>query len=202
MFNVPELLEAILLGLPIKDILVNSQRVCKQWHATIQSSPQLQKAPFFQPLDTTRLALGSEHAESGRSSYIWRQNEGDVREHRVQANPWLGRYLSRIHNDLRGGMKETMCRPEPSWRRMLIAQPAISSAEAYCCQYPYHGSRTTRITRAEGIRVGDLIHVDTKGKECGLTNVFGRGFWELVEDAADVHHLIKRHGTSTWEEVK
>ena len=44
-----ELLEAILLQIPVKDLLLN-QRVCKQWHSTIKNSTRLQQALFFKPL--------------------------------------------------------------------------------------------------------------------------------------------------------
>ncbi|KAK4989311.1 hypothetical protein LTR50_003303 [Elasticomyces elasticus] len=51
-FLLPELLEQILLQVPIKDVLVY-QRVCGQWQAVIASSIRLQRALFFAP-DWTR----------------------------------------------------------------------------------------------------------------------------------------------------
>lgn len=47
--NIPELLEAILLHLDIRTLLVSAQRVCQPWTALIQTSPAIQQALFFQP---------------------------------------------------------------------------------------------------------------------------------------------------------
>lgn len=40
-FMTPELLEMIMLNLPIYDILINAQRVCKHWQTTIAGSTKL-----------------------------------------------------------------------------------------------------------------------------------------------------------------
>lgn len=48
--STPELLEMILLQLPVVDILL-AQRVNKTWQATIANSPKLQRALFFRPVD-------------------------------------------------------------------------------------------------------------------------------------------------------
>ena len=45
----PELLELILLELPMKDLLLNAQRVCRRWKANIDGSIKLQRALFFTP---------------------------------------------------------------------------------------------------------------------------------------------------------
>jgi hypothetical protein len=47
-FGVFELLEAILLNLPIKDLLF-AQKISKNFNQVIKSSTPLQKALFFQP---------------------------------------------------------------------------------------------------------------------------------------------------------
>ncbi|KAI5357998.1 putative F-box-like domain superfamily protein [Septoria linicola] len=46
--NVAELLERILLQLPMKDILLD-QRVAKFWRDLVKSSPKLQQALFYRP---------------------------------------------------------------------------------------------------------------------------------------------------------
>ena len=48
-FDTPELMEAILLQLPLKDALL-SQRVSKQWRNTIVGSTKLQQLLFFRPM--------------------------------------------------------------------------------------------------------------------------------------------------------
>lgn len=47
-FDAAELLEMILLQLPVNDLLLN-YRVCKQWKSAIDASPNVQKALFMRP---------------------------------------------------------------------------------------------------------------------------------------------------------
>lgn len=56
LFHIPELLEAILIELPVKDLLLG-QRVCKTWRGAIETSSRLQKALFFVPESSKRLEL-------------------------------------------------------------------------------------------------------------------------------------------------
>ena len=46
--EVPELLEMILLWLPMKDLLF-AQKICRRWQAAINGSKQIRKALFFEP---------------------------------------------------------------------------------------------------------------------------------------------------------
>ena len=47
--NTVELLELVLLELPVRDLLL-VQRVCCTWHSTIENSRLLQQALFFKPI--------------------------------------------------------------------------------------------------------------------------------------------------------
>ncbi|KAK3642791.1 hypothetical protein LTR56_010615 [Elasticomyces elasticus] len=51
MLDVPELLENVLLYLPLRDI-IQAQRVSKHWLDSIKSSPRIQQALFFRPKPT------------------------------------------------------------------------------------------------------------------------------------------------------
>jgi hypothetical protein len=57
-FGFPHLAEKILLHMRIKDLLVNAQRVSKQWKAVIDSSTRLQQALFFKPLPGGPIHMG------------------------------------------------------------------------------------------------------------------------------------------------
>jgi hypothetical protein len=52
-----ELFEMILLGLPIRQLLIKIPLVCKHWQATIAASPKLQQALFFKPIPYEPLQL-------------------------------------------------------------------------------------------------------------------------------------------------
>lgn len=54
--SVPELVEHVLLQLPLRDILI-AQRVNKVWKAIITNSPSIQKALFFRPVEDIQLSL-------------------------------------------------------------------------------------------------------------------------------------------------
>ncbi|KAK5124439.1 hypothetical protein LTR85_001656 [Meristemomyces frigidus] len=66
LFDTAELLEAILLHLPTKRLLL-SQRVCRTWHDMITSSIHLRRALFLEP------------ASCGAISYLdWRLDDKDL----------------------------------------------------------------------------------------------------------------------------
>jgi hypothetical protein len=59
-FDITELLEAILLELPIKDLLF-AQKICRRFKAVIEDSTSLQKALFFQPGQIDDAAIDAKH---------------------------------------------------------------------------------------------------------------------------------------------
>jgi len=61
--GIPELLEAILYELPMRDLLL-VQRVNGRWQSTIQESKRLRRALFYEPV-----AGGSVKCEEHRKSY-------------------------------------------------------------------------------------------------------------------------------------
>lgn len=48
--GIAELLEAVLLELDMRTLLVSAQRVSKHWHAVIKHSPRIQQALFYTPV--------------------------------------------------------------------------------------------------------------------------------------------------------
>ena len=62
-FNTVELIEAVLLELPLRDILL-AQQVCKTWQAAIAASSPLQRAlclqPIKTPIDEVRKVIGQQ----------------------------------------------------------------------------------------------------------------------------------------------
>ncbi|KAK5708281.1 hypothetical protein LTR97_000821 [Elasticomyces elasticus] len=57
-FHFTELLEIILLDLPMQDLLL-AQRVCSTWKGVIDGSQAIQRALFFIPGSTTDITYGS-----------------------------------------------------------------------------------------------------------------------------------------------
>jgi hypothetical protein len=112
---VPEILEAILLQLPIQYLLVNAQRVSHTWKTAIESSSLLQQALFFQP-SSTKLQIFNPLLEKAFPPWFREKPEHNVLRgpKLVAALPWGG------DTD---AQKVFMC-ADASWRKMLPCQPA------------------------------------------------------------------------------
>lgn len=122
--NVPELLENILLELPIKSLLV-VQRVSKTFHATITGSPRLQQALFFKPLPVKPLK-----PETGVHVAQWLDSPDDQMYHNFFANPFYDKFRKidvKTTDDCSQPNAPAFNRPQASWRRMLVCQPPITS---------------------------------------------------------------------------
>ncbi|KAK4899013.1 hypothetical protein LTR27_003745 [Elasticomyces elasticus] len=64
--DIPELLENILMNLPLRDILF-SQRVCRMWQESIKQSPNIQEVLFLRTTSESRLTL--HYAQGVRKTY-------------------------------------------------------------------------------------------------------------------------------------
>ena len=130
----PELLESILLYLPMVDLLLNAQRVARCWEDTIRNSTKLQQALFFSPLN---------HETKSLSFRVWRSHNADleVRQSDTEADatadwfqhaeiavnpmfPHLGRLSRAVWASSRIEPKYT--HKKATWRRMLITQPPVA----------------------------------------------------------------------------
>ena len=126
--------------------LLQAQRVSKAWQGTIKSSPKLQQALFFEsvPADTTKtffvwdiynpqlrslLAEPREHEGRKFSQYMRRQD--------IVQNPLWKVVFPRKPSP----KQEAIDRPEASWRRMLLSQPA---------------TQISSFKLGEIVRIGDL----------------------------------------------
>lgn len=124
-----ELLELILINLPMRDLL-RSQRVCRTWHSAIQTSPTIQQALFFSPKRRKHPVCPERET--------WEANQ----LLQVEFPPWFqlayikSRWdwpMARSFNDLPWARDEKRCeafmRPDASWRRMLLTQPPIRDVQ-------------------------------------------------------------------------
>ena len=117
--TLPELLEAILLELPTRELLL-SQKVSRTWKQLIDGSPAIQKALFFTSGDASDITV--------KGSGQWAFYRQAMLNHDLAPNPLLfwcdrfsdlsfdGAYVLR-RNALTAG-------PHASCHRMLITQPS------------------------------------------------------------------------------
>ena len=151
--SLPELTAAIIIQLPINDILVNAQRVNRDWKAAVDSLP-VQQALFFAPVPSDRGLIpefnpllvekfspwfkSTERKGSGRGSRGWQFTE------------------------LEWGSSKEKCaayvRKEASWRRMLPVQPPATIFEVRQASHYQLGSdlEVGQITFEDGVRMGTL----------------------------------------------
>ncbi|KAI0844963.1 hypothetical protein F5Y00DRAFT_273442 [Daldinia vernicosa] len=172
-FEIAELLEKILSSVNKTELLVNMQRVSKQWRDVIKGSPSLQKGLFFRasPNSMTpykryikNLKLASV-ALPFFSVYLFERNDS---EDRPFTHVWMRDIIWHFHSDI---IKPWLFE-DASWRDMYVSQPPIKRIfwqirrDDQMC----HGlSLPTTIAEfefPEGLRMGDYydLILGTRGR--------------------------------------
>ncbi|KAF8144400.1 hypothetical protein K438DRAFT_1426589, partial [Mycena galopus ATCC 62051] len=128
--SIPELLELILVRLPMRDLLVTAPLVSKTWHAATLS-PELQRALFFEPDALSPPIRNPLLMETfppffavpppNQNRWLW-PGTPDA----IKAMPW-----SRA--------PEAFKRANASWRRMLVTQPPTRTMVIISTSYGRRG---------------------------------------------------------------
>ncbi|EEP78940.1 predicted protein [Uncinocarpus reesii 1704] len=132
--NTAELLESVLLQVEIRTLLVSAQRVCRQWHALINDSPNLQMTLFLRPVrsaDNTHYAVNPLLEEKFPFFF-----DGDNNGFEGHSDD-LFDSLALVKN------RDAFFRKGSSWRRMLVTQPPVRSLGLLTDTQFLHGSSTT-----------------------------------------------------------
>ncbi|KAK4898588.1 hypothetical protein LTR27_003760 [Elasticomyces elasticus] len=140
--NLPELLEAILLQLPIRDLLF-AQKICRTWKTTINTSPAVKKALFFAPGTVNDVRYNSPNHKSvaqcladgqsaSPSDYAAAQecamHMRVVRSSHFAMKPLLMRQSRTTKGlDFQPGPFRRGADPQESWSRMFATQPPGST---------------------------------------------------------------------------
>lgn len=156
-WDIPEVVENILLFLPMRDLLLD-QRVCTRWQNVIQAAPRLQQALFFRPV--SNLSVGKDGRIERESNSIleatfpaWFPKLLVYGEHRIADSPWATK-LTRL----------AILRRDASWRRMFTAQPPLTVWEEAHGKISLgeHSLHTGSMEVREGVRMG-LVYDRTAG---------------------------------------
>lgn len=136
-----ELLEQILINLPLRDLLL-CQRVCKKWEALVSTSPTLQTRLYF------RAAAGPKLSETHPSSYTFnplleaafpflfkpdhigaaqRSDDWDVSFGDLDLPPTLESCPKQFFYSSFTRNPEVFRRPQASWRQMLLTNPPVTT---------------------------------------------------------------------------
>lgn len=108
----PELLEAIIIQLPLQDILVNAQRINREWHVIVISQV-VQQMLFFEPLSSSK-PIYNPLLEKAFPTWF---EAGAVRPY------FRGKQFQQLQHAAKLEVIDAFARPEASWRRMLVLQP-------------------------------------------------------------------------------
>jgi hypothetical protein len=152
--NTAELIEIILLNLPLPNILL-AQRVSWTFRNVVSSSPQLQQALFFKPISTGSVRFKHDwgnildcaskgHCDRDKetvtelnedsNAWIW-SDSGRPFKGRLLLNPWLGKSTPLVPTTTAGPFYQQVTTSvldltsdkdvKPSFARMLFTQPPI-----------------------------------------------------------------------------
>jgi hypothetical protein len=215
-----ELLEAILLQLPIYDLLVNAQRVNRTFYNNTRCSPSLQCKLFFSVPSTK-----SEISDSKDTGIAAAQEP--IERDDVEFNPFLQRAFPPWFSDMGSastilrlwGIREfraldwnrseartnAYSRADASWRRMLVSQPAVTSLEIVrkISQLGVRSEQGGELHFQDGIRMGtlyDLVenHIFSKSPICSFALRWpGVANYEITQTDGKV----KRHLSLILENV-
>ncbi|KAF7190714.1 hypothetical protein HII31_07873 [Pseudocercospora fuligena] len=120
-----ELLENILLHLPMRDLLLD-QRVCKTWKACIDSSVKLQRGLFFKPAGNI---IAHPRLQEG-VVIMWSPKNLFVNPLLLDAFGSFNLARDILHLKSKPCSEDRFTRSDASWQKMLLTQPPYSSPDA------------------------------------------------------------------------
>ncbi|KAK4899014.1 hypothetical protein LTR27_003746 [Elasticomyces elasticus] len=168
-FGVAELLEKILLGLPLRDLLP-SPRVCRTWRGSVKQSSMIQRALFLKPSTTTTIMPHLVYGSEWEHEIHWcRDTSTEPLPHMCRGkiyltlNPLAFKYLSdhdpvcrlRLTSDeLLGQMADSTS--IASIGDMYLTHPPMREAWLHCKYWAY-ASCCHQFRNEAGLTVKDLV---------------------------------------------
>ncbi|GIZ48477.1 hypothetical protein CKM354_001153600 [Cercospora kikuchii] len=220
-FDTAELLEAILLQLPLVDIL-RAQRINRSFQDSIKKSPSLQRALFLKPYsDFTAKLIGCEPLNAkecplretcDQSSVTLSSTDDAFKLNWVQSksgkhcgivlNPFLPSFnvigLTRM-NDHFGFASPWACDIAASWNNMLLTQPSV---ENVVISTDFQSSRHWHILRSgdgvAGVTLGQLQRFleDFRDSPYQLADIVGFHELDVIENPRACARLIAVSSTA------
>jgi hypothetical protein len=152
---IPELISAILLQLPLQDLLVNAQLVCHDWNNLIRTSIPLQQNLFFSPLSSP--TLGNKASQPPRFNTLlqasfpsWFNDKRNYfgRDNQFNTLPWKDS-PKKVEAHMREGA---------SWRKMLPIQPPVRTVKVVKHTHRRGGNSVQKgqVRFEDGVRMGAL----------------------------------------------
>ncbi|KAF2010574.1 hypothetical protein BU24DRAFT_467190 [Aaosphaeria arxii CBS 175.79] len=162
--EVVELLEAILLRLPLQVLLTTAQRVCKRWHAVICSSRRIQRALYLLPNE-------NQDVPGTRRAYIPNPLIARAFFAYLRFDVWTEHTRAGTEDHVDVALKMTSLEypasiryGAASWRKMLVTQPLIKEVVVTDTRVaPYYDDFfVDEAHNTAGVKMGDLLVLDDK----------------------------------------
>jgi hypothetical protein len=153
--TIPELVSAILLHLPLQDLLVNAQLVSHSWNHLIKTSIPLQQHLFFCPLPSPKHENKSSQPphfnpllQTSFPSWFTNKSTRFGRGDQFETLPWKDS-PKRVEAYMRKGA---------SWRKMLPIQPPAKNFEVVKHSHYQMGNKVQKgqVRFEDGVRMGVL----------------------------------------------
>ncbi|KAL2072039.1 hypothetical protein VTL71DRAFT_11382 [Oculimacula yallundae] len=185
--SLPELLIAIIIQLPQREILVNAQRVSHKWHAIVKSQ-RIQQALFFASSSPTEPVFNPMLTEAFPPWFKPPNTTSYLPEQSFDGLDWASSSAKR----------DAYSRKEASWRKMLVVQPPARTLEIVQCKSYPRGTwkKVGNVTFADGVRMGVLF-------DYAQNTVSSMNWWFCVQwhilNRVDEEH--KNNGASIEENL-
>jgi hypothetical protein len=149
----PEVLEIILLQLPLKDLLINAQRVNQFFHNVIASSRYLQQALFFRPIRDASVTKVRTNPLLRKKFPPWFEDKQLMPRAFALADH---KHFWRLDWNGSKERAEAYARREASWRHMLVAQPPVHDLIVKMRTEATSGPRQSKgeLKPEDGLRMG------------------------------------------------
>jgi hypothetical protein len=166
-FHIPEILETILLQIPLRNLLVDAQRVNNTWHSTIQCSPALQRFLFFEPRPRNESRPPEFNVLLTGAFPPFFNRNSDVEE----SPKWTQEILSRMDWNGSPTKRDAYSRKEASWRRMLVVQPPVLRIDIFKSWSSMTGMGKVkgRVAVPKGLMMGLLYDLVEEEVHAGTT---------------------------------
>ena len=153
----PELLQSILIQLPVRDLLL-IQRVSRTFKSLIESSPAIQRALFFRATPSTSSDPRERNPLLAEVFAPWFKEPKDsfdlTERSRVLSLDWNS------NDEKRTAYK----RAGASWRRMLVAQPPFKKLDVYKLSHAMMGDHLmVGSSEPQDVTMGLLIDTTIHG---------------------------------------
>ncbi|XXH01750.1 hypothetical protein Hte_008111 [Hypoxylon texense] len=179
-FEVPELLEMIIVNLPASDILSNAQIVSKAWYSVTKGCPTIQRILFQRESDnsfdnaryTKNMLLASMFSDF--FNMVWSSDVDDSMKH---GSTYID--LSELDYAMDLDFRPLWLAANASWRTMHIAQPSITKVHWQvhrdCGTKGAEGWKELPAVVAEfdfpdGLRMGDYYDLIVATRGCRSDN--------------------------------